>query len=90
MISMTLRVTMDGRTRDVAVGPRVQVAFEREWKIGMPKAFGTEQKFEYVYWIAWKALEASGEVVKPFDGWLDQVENVEMVEAGDGPLSVEG
>lgn len=90
MIAMTLRVTTDGRTRDVVVGPKVQVAFEREWRIGLPKAFGAEQKFEYVYWIAWKALELSGEVIKPFDGWLEQVENVEMVEAGNSPLSVEG
>ena len=90
MISMTLRVTTNGETTDVQVGPKVQVAFEREWKIGMPKAFGDQQRFEYVYWIAWKALEQSGHIVKPFDGWLEGVENVEMIEAGGSPLSPGG
>lgn len=90
VISMTLRITANGETTDVQVGPKVQVAFEREWKIGMPRAFGDQQRFEYVYWIAWKALHVAGNVVKPFDGWLETVENVEMVEAGTGPLSETG
>ena len=85
MISMTLRVTVAGETNDYQVGPKVQVAFEREWKTGLPKAFSTEQRMEHMYWIAWKAQQAAGVVVKPFDGWLETVENVEVVE-GDRPL----
>lgn len=87
---MTLRVTTEGETTDVVVGPKVQVAFEREWKIGLPKAFGEQQRFEYVYWIAWKALQTSGTVVKPFDGWLETVENVEMIESTHAPLAGTG
>ena len=86
MISITLRVTTDGRSEDIVVGPKVQVAFEREWKVGLPKAFGADQRLEYVYWLAWKAIKESGAVVKPFDGWLDTVENVEMVGADETPL----
>jgi hypothetical protein len=87
MINLTLRVTDgNGGQNDYTVGPKVQVAFEREWKVGMPKAFSTEQKMEHLYWLGWKAQQSSGAVVKPFDGWLDTVESVEVVEA-DSPLS---
>ena len=85
MISLTLRVTHDGDTNEYAVGPKVQVAFEREWKVGMPKAFAADQKVEHVYWLAWKAQQASGAVVKPFDGWIEGLEGVEIVQ-GDNPL----
>lgn len=85
MISLTLRVTHDGDTNEYTVGPKVQVAFEREWKMGMPKALVQEQRMEHLYWLGWKAQHASGASVKPFDGWLEGVESVEVVE-GDRPF----
>lgn len=85
MFSLNLRVTHNGETNEYQAGPKVQVAFEREWKIGMPKAFSNDQRMEHLYWLAWKAQQASGAVVKPFDGWLEGVESVEIVEA-DRPL----
>jgi ribulose bisphosphate carboxylase small subunit len=85
MISMTLRVTTENGTGEYQVGPKVQVAFEREWKVGLPKAFGDQQRLEHLYWLAWKAVESSGEVVKPFESWLDSVKTVEMA-GQDGPL----
>ncbi len=85
MISLSLRVTHNGETNEYAVGPKVQVAFEREWKTGMPKALTNDQRMEHLYWLAWKAQQASGAVVKPFDGWLEGVEGVEVVE-GESPL----
>lgn len=87
MISLTLRVKTESGESTYTVGPKVQVAFEREFKVGMPVAFSREQKVEHLYWIAWKAVANSGEVVKPFDGWLETVEAVEIVEADSGPLS---
>ena len=90
MISITLRtVTRDGDEREYEITPKVQVAFEREFKVGMGKAFQQEQKMEYVYWLAWKAAQAEGEVVKPFDGWLDTIKTVEIKDVRD-PLSPEG
>jgi len=86
MISLNLRVTHDGNTNEYAVGPKVQVAFEREWKVGLPKALTQDQRMEHLYWLGWKAQQASGAVVKPFDGWLEGVESVEVAEA-DSPLS---
>jgi hypothetical protein len=85
MISLTLRVTTNGDTNEYQVGPKVQVAFEREWKMGLPKAFSSEQRMEHLYWLGWKAQQSSGAVVKPFDGWLETVDSVEVVEA-DSPL----
>ncbi len=85
MISLSLRVTHDGDTNEYVVGPKVQVAFEREWKMGMPKALTNEQRMEHLYWLGWKAQQAAGVVVKTFDLWLDGVESVEVVEA-DRPL----
>jgi hypothetical protein len=87
MINLTLRVTdSTGNTSDYSVGPKVQVAFEREWKVGLAKAFTNDQKMEHLYWLGWKAQQSSGAVVKPFDGWLDTVASVEVVDA-DSPLS---
>ncbi|HEY7823334.1 MAG TPA: hypothetical protein VIG24_10890 [Acidimicrobiia bacterium] len=86
MISLTLRVTHNGDTNDYQVGPKVQVAFEREWKIGMPKAFSADQRVEHMYWLGWKAAQASGVAVKPFDSWLDGVESVEVVDGAEAPL----
>lgn len=85
MILLTLRVTHNGDTNDYTVGPKSQVAFEREWKIGMPAAFSENQRMEHIYWLAWKAQQSSGVVVKPFDGWLEGVESVEIVDV-DRPL----
>lgn len=86
MISLTLKVTTEDGSKDYAVGPKVQVAFEREFKVGLPKAFSADQKVEHLYWLAWKASHAAGEVVKPFDGWLDTVQAVEVVGQDEVPL----
>lgn len=85
MISLSLRVTHSGDTNEYVVGPKIQVQFEREWKVGMPKAFSSDQKVEHIYWLAWKATSGSGAVVKPFDSWIDGLEAVEIVQ-GDNPL----
>jgi len=94
MISLNLRVTTTSGSSDFTVGPKVQVAFEREFKVGLPKAFAADQKMEHLYWLAWKcasdAAKAGGPPVKPFDGWLDTVESVEVVGADADPLSPEG
>jgi hypothetical protein len=90
MISMSLRVVTDSGEATYSVTPRVQVAFEREWKVGLPKAFQTELRLEHLYWLGWRSAQASGDVVKPFDQWLDSVRSVETVEGAEGPLSQEG
>lgn len=90
MISMNLRVVTDSSEATYSVTPRVQVAFEREWKVGLPKAFQTELRLEHLYWLGWRSAQAAGDIVKPFDQWLDSVRSVETVEGSEGPLSQEG
>lgn len=66
--------------------PVVQVAFEREYKVGIARAFSEDtMKQEYVYWLAWKAMHAAGRVVKPFDQWLGELAAVEIVNESVGP-----
>lgn len=90
MITLTLRVRTDRGDNDYVVTPKVQVLFEREFKMGLPKAFAAEPRMEHLYWLAWRSVQAAGDVVKPFDEWLGQVLAVEMVESAEGPLSREG
>jgi len=62
------------------VTPVVQVAFEREFRIGVGRAFSSDDmRQEYVYWLAWKAMHCAGRVVKPFDEWLGDLTSVEVV-----------
>lgn len=86
MISLSLHIKTDSTSGTYVIGPKTQVAFEREWKIGLPKAFGDQQKMEYVYWLAWRAMQDGGAVVKPFETWLETVESVEMVGSDEAPL----
>lgn len=78
---LRLRVVMaEGDGGEFSVSPKVQVMFEREFRTGIGKALSTEQKVEHLYWLAWKAMHASGRVVKPFDGWLEDIVDVQIVD----------
>ena len=72
---------------EYTVTPTVQVAFEREFKVGIAKAFGQEMRNEHLYWLTWKAMHAAGRVVKPFDGWLGELAAVEIVDDRSGPTA---
>lgn len=81
MMGLKLRVvTTEGELGEFVVTPKVQVEFERHFKIGVGKAFAQEQRVEHMYWLAWKAVHAAGHNVKPFDSWLDAVVDVQMVD----------
>lgn len=85
MISLNLRVTTADGAREYEVKPKTVVEFERQFGMGIGKAFQTEQRAEHIYWLAWRSVKDSGQVVKPFDGWLEDVADVEMIEADDHP-----
>jgi hypothetical protein len=88
MIDLSLRVVKaDGTDVVLPVMPKTVVAFERQFGMGIGKAFQSEQKAEHLYWMAWKAQANTGAVVKPFDGWLDDVVSVELVEDAAVPLT---
>jgi hypothetical protein len=89
MIGWNVKVAKtDGTTNTYPVTPRVIVAFERHFKTGLANAFATEQKLEHVYWIAWEAERAAGNLVKLFDEYLDTISHVELetVSPSDGTL----
>jgi hypothetical protein len=71
-----LRVEHAGELIDVKVTPRAAVNFERHFKIPFTKLFAGDQQFEQLYWLAWECVRLTGRVVKPFDGWLEDLQNV--------------
>jgi hypothetical protein len=81
-VSLTCKVWTDGSEAEYPVTPKVEVDFERKFGLGIGKAF-EQQKREHQHYLAWLAVKASGAVVKPFDGWLETVENTEVLVATD-------
>ena len=87
MINIRMRVsTTDGPQGEFAISPKVQVEFERQYKTGIGKAFENDLKMEHIYWLGWKAMHYAGRVVKPFDSWLDEIVEIEVVNESTGPL----
>jgi hypothetical protein len=76
-------VTKDGVDKIYQITPRIEVAFEREWKGGFHKIFRTEEKTEHVYWLSWKCIHSNGDTTKSFDDFLDSIESVDIL--GDDP-----
>lgn len=87
MIGLNVRVVMPEESVVVPVTPRVAVNFERQFKIGLAKAFATEQRLEHMYYLGWEAMKAAGHVVKPFEGFLDSITRVEFAEDDASPLA---
>lgn len=81
-VSLSCKVWTDGSEAEYSVTPKVEVEFERKFGIGIGKAF-EQQKREHQHYLAWLAVKASGAVVKPFDGWLETVDNTEVLVATD-------
>jgi hypothetical protein len=81
-VSLSCKVWVDGSETEYPVTPKVEVEFERKFGIGIGKAF-EQQKREHQHYLAYLAVKASGAVVKPFDGWLETVDNTEVLVATD-------
>lgn len=69
----------DGQKRTYPILPKTQVAFEREFNVGLG-SLAVDTRLEYIYWLAWHAEKTSGAVVKLFNDWLDDVASVEPEE----------
>jgi hypothetical protein len=77
-----MRVTVekaDGTEETYVVKPATIVAFERQFAVGLG-SLGESGRMEYVYWLAYDCEKRSGKVVKPFDGWLDELVDVSVDE----------
>lgn len=71
--------TTDGVEASYKLTPRIIVAFEQNFGAGMPKLLGDQQKVEFIFWLAWKALQVNGVVVKPFGPeFLDTLVSAEL------------
>ena len=90
MDGLSIKVkTTDGTEASYKLTPRVIVAFEQQYGKGMPKLLGDEQKIEHIYWLAWKSMQSSGVVVKPWGpDFLDTIVTAEL-EADDSFGSTE-
>jgi hypothetical protein len=79
MASFNVKVITAADEYTLPVKPRTVLAFERKFGMGLAKAFGTDQRHEHIYFLGWEAMRSSGHVVKPFDSWLEEIEEVELV-----------
>jgi hypothetical protein len=71
--------TTDGVEACYKLTPRIIVAFEQNFGKGMPHLLGQEQKVEHIYWLAWKAMQVNGVVVKLFGPeFLDSIVSAEL------------
>jgi hypothetical protein len=71
--------TVDGVEACYKLTPRIIVAFEQQFGAGMPKLLGEQQKIEHIYWLAWKAMQVNGIVVKVFGPeFLDSIASAEL------------
>jgi hypothetical protein len=71
--------TTDGVEVSYKLTPRIIVAFEQQFGKGMPHLLGQEQRVEHIYWLAWKALQVNGHVVKLFTPeFLDTLVSAEL------------
>jgi len=71
--------TVDGVETSYKLTPRIIVAFEQQFGAGMPKLLGEQQKIEHIYWLAWKAMQTNGLVVKVFGPeFLDTIVSAEL------------
>lgn len=83
MLALSVRVVLPEESVVVPITPRVAVNFERHFKVGLSKAFSTEERLEHMYWLGWEALRVSGRVVKPFEVFLDEVQQVRWANGED-------
>ena len=81
MLKIRLRIhKIDGASVEYRVTPRTMVAFEKEYKVSITKAFSADNiHVEHLYWLAWDAERVAGNVVPLFDKWLETVASVDMV-----------
>lgn len=70
---------VNGEQVSYKLTPRIIVAFEQQFGKGMPKLLAEEQKIEHVFWLAWKAQQVNGVIVKPWGPeFLDTLESAEL------------
>jgi hypothetical protein len=91
MFGLSIEVNWAGEVLTLAITPRAAVNFERHFGLALSKAMSEDTRFEHVYYLAYECIRLSGRVVKPFDGWLDEVKSAKfVVDEEPAPLGVTG
>jgi hypothetical protein len=71
----------EGDAYIVSISLKTAIAFEREFKTTLAGAFSTNPSIEHICWLAWTATRESGRVVKLFDEWVSEVQDITLIEA---------
>lgn len=72
-----LKVTyLDGTVKTALVGPKQQVALERQFGISVDEA----KNAEHLYFLAYIGLSQKGEETRQFDDFLDVIAEVDEIE----------
>lgn len=93
MARQKLKVTYtDGRVLETKITPKVEVAVEKQFKVGLQSLQG-DAHAEHFYYMAWAGLHYAGQEGKSFEDFLDALEDVEPIdqkkdEAEDDPFIV--
>jgi len=91
MLGLSIEVHWNGEVLTLPISPRAAVNFERHFGLALSKAISEDTRFEHVYYLAWDSVRLSGRVVKPFDGWLEEVKSAKfVVDEEPAPLDVTG
>lgn len=78
MAVLNVKVTYDdGSCVDVKITPAAQVAFEREYGMGLNKA-SNDMRNEYLYFLAWKATQLDGAECQDFESFMGSIEDVSI------------
>lgn len=78
MAVLNVKVTYDdGSSVDLKITPAAQVAFEREYGMGLNKA-SLDMRNEYLFFLAWKASQLSLGSTCSFETFVGSIEDVSV------------
>jgi len=77
-------IPVEGEPYNVTLTLQVAIAFEQEYKLAVAAALSDTPELTHLAWLAWKATQKSGRVVKPFTGWLEtEIVDIELLSDDD-------
>lgn len=78
MAVLRVKVTYsDDKEVEVKVTPKVQLAFERQYGLGLPQA-SKDMRNEYLFYLAWRALQFAGHETRDFEEFVDSIDDVDI------------
>lgn len=89
MLGSNIRLRVEppeGDAYEVSISLKTAIGFEREFKTTLAAAFSSDPSIEHICWLAWTATRESGRVVKLFDEWVSELQDITLVSDDDDPL----